>query len=358
VEGKGKRELWMPEQRRVVSIGSSGRVEVQREAVPALKPGEILVKVGASLVSSGTELGPYIGRDRVARPDERFRSFGYQNAGVVTAVGDGVKGFHAGQRVACMGAGYALHTDFAVVPQNLAVAIPDAVSDEEGAFAALAATAMHAVRRGDVVFGENALVLGMGILGQVIAQVARAAGARVLALDLLPLRLERARSAGIERTAALSGDEAVRWTQEQLEGDGADCAFICFGGDATGALKDAVRMMKVAPDTHRWGRIVIVGGATVTHGFGADLGNLDLRSAARTGAGYHDDAYEHGSDYPGVFVRWSTQAHLELFVRWVQEGKLRLRELITDRAPVTEAAEACYGIMDHPGEHLGVLITY
>ena len=117
-------------------------------------------------------------------------------------------------------------------------------------------------------------------------------------------------------------------------------------------------MMKEAPDTHRSGKIVLVGGAQITHGFGADLGNLDLRSAARTGPGYHDEAYELGADYPPVFVRWSTQAHLKLFVRWLQEGKLHIRELITDRVSMDDAPSACYALMDAPQDHLGVLITY
>src|SRR5262249_20897739 len=128
--------------------------------------------------------------------------------------------------------------------------------------------------------------------------------------------------------------------------------------EATDPLKDIVLMMRQAPDTHRSGKIVLVGGAQITHRFGAPLGNLELRSAARTGPGYHDKAYELGADYPPVFVRWSTQAHLQLFVRWVADGRLYLQELITDRVPVEEAPAACYALMDAPQDHLGVLITY
>jgi hypothetical protein len=118
-------------------------------------------------------------------------------------------------------------------------------------------------------------------------------------------------------------------------------------------------MMQQAPDTHRMGRIVLVGGATITHRFGADLGNLDLRSAARTGPGYHDPAYELGADYPEVFVRWTTQAHLRLFTRWLVEGKLNVKDLITDRYPVEDADRACYDLLagdplevSHHGERL------
>src|SRR6185295_704686 len=107
--------------RRVVKVAPSGHVEVQKETIPPLKAGEILVRVKASLISAGTELGRFQGRTRGATPEGGFRAFGYQNAGEVVALGEDCKTFTVGQRVACMGAGYALHADYACVPQNMAV---------------------------------------------------------------------------------------------------------------------------------------------------------------------------------------------------------------------------------------------
>lgn len=348
--------------RRVVTLARSGHVQVQQEPIPPLQPGQVLVRVRASVISAGTELGSARraagAQSRSGPPEGPFRPFGYQNAGEVIEVGDGCRGLAVGQRVACMGGGYALHADYACVPQHLAVPLPESVSDEEGAFAALAATAMQAVRRGDVVFGEEVGVLGLGIVGQLVAQVSQIAGARVLACDPFESRVALARRCGVRHATSETGPAAIARAAAVSEGRGLDCGFICFGGEATAALKDLVQMMKQAPDTHRWGRIVIVGGARVTHDFGAALGNLDLRSAARTGPGYHDKAYEHGADYPAVFVRWTTQAHLRLFVRWVADGKLRVKDLITDRFPVEEADAACYALMDAPGDHLGVVIRY
>src|SRR5690242_14040228 len=121
-------------ERRLVKLGASGHVEIQREPIPPLKAGEILVRVRASLISAGTELGAYQGKKRAGAPEGAFRSFGYQNAGEVVAVGEDCRRFSVGQRVACMGANYALHADYVCVPQNLAVGLPDSVSDEEGAF--------------------------------------------------------------------------------------------------------------------------------------------------------------------------------------------------------------------------------
>ncbi len=348
----------MERNRRVVSVARSGHIQVQTEPIPEPTPGRLLVRVRASLVSPGTELGAWTGKTRPESPVPPYQTFGYQNAGEVVALGEGCTGFAVGQRVACMGAGYALHSDYASVPQRMATPLPDSVSDEEGAFAALAPTAMHAVRRGEVVFGEDVAVIGLGVVGQLVAQVCRIAGARVLAFDPFPQRVERAKLCGIENAYTETGDAAVARVAEITGGRGLDCAVICFGGDATAALQSVVRMMQETPDTHRMGRVVLVGGAEITHGFGAALGNLDLRSASRTGPGYHDPAYEHGADYPEVFVRWTTQAHLRLFTRWITEGKLRLNDLITGRFQVGEADRACYALMDSPGEQLCVIIRY
>ena len=273
----------VPPDRRGCPIGPrSGADRVRRD--PA--PGRLLVRVRASLISPGTELGAWTGKVRPEEPVAPYRTFGYQNAGEIIALGDGCTGFAVGQRVACMGAGYAVHGEYASVPQRMATPLPDSVSDEEGAFVALAATAMHAVRRAELVFGEDVAVLGLGVVGQLVAQVCRAAGARVQAFDQFPLRVERARRCGIENALAETGDAAVARSAGITEGRGLDCAMICFGGDATAGLKTAVKMMQEAPDTHKMGRIALVGAAQITHGFGADLGNLDLRSAARTGPGY------------------------------------------------------------------------
>ena len=89
---------------------------------------------------------------------------------------------------------------------------------------------------------------------------------------------------------------------------GIDCAFIAFGGDSDETFAQIVDCMKVSPDTHQMGRIVIVGGFSFRHQWAAALGNLDVRSAARTGPGFLDPAWEEGARLPQVFVQWSAPA--------------------------------------------------
>ena len=139
-------------------------------------------------------------------------------------------------------------------------------------------------------------------------------------------------------------------------GYGFDAGIMAFGGDGTAAFKMLYGMMKKAPDTHTMGRIVIVGGATIQHTFASSLGNLDVRSAARTGPGYHDEAWEHGQDYPSVFIQWTTRRNLEECLQFMASGGLNVEGMITHRANLDDAPEVCETLIQHPNDALGVVL--
>jgi hypothetical protein len=104
------------------------------------------------------------------------------------------------------------------------------------------------------------------------------------------------------------------------------------------------------------GRITVVGGAQISHGFGAGLGNVDIRSAARTGPGYHDKNYEHGSNYPRVFVEWDTRRNLSECLSSIRSGKLKVSHLYTHEFSLEEFDRAVDVLVENPGEALGVII--
>jgi len=326
------------------------------EKIPDLRAGRIGVRVRASLISPGTELGG-VGRMREnPDPDRPPRPFGYANAGVVEALGEGVDRFEVGQRVACMGGGYALHADYVCVPQNLSVPIPDGVSFEEASFAHLAATALQAIRRTGPLFGENGVVMGLGLVGNMSAQFARLCGCHVLGVDRIPLRTEIGRRVGIEEVIDGKTQDPVAASEAFSRGYGMDFGIIAFGGDGNEAFEQIYQSLKQTPDGHRMGRIVIVGGAVVSHLFAAGLGNVDVRSAARTGPGYHDDEYEHGRDYPRVFVEWTTRRNLEECLRAIGDGRLKVEPLITHRLALGEIGRAVDLLVEEPGKALGVVL--
>ncbi len=347
----------MSKTRKVVVRNDAGRIWTEEQETPAPKQGQLLIEVHASMVSPGTELGGIKRRRENPGDASQQRPFGYTNAGVVIGKEGDCGEFKIGDRVAGMGGGYALHATYACVPHNLCAKIPDKVKYAEAASIHLASTALHAVQRGRIRIGENVVITGLGLLGQFASQIAKTAGAYVIGLDRLPLRLGIAEKAGIDRAINISETDPIPIAQEFTQGYGMDCGIIAFGGDATSAFQQIRAMLKTAPDTHKMGRIVIVGGASITHGFAAGLGNVDVISAARTGPGYHDEDYEHGVDYPPVFVPWPTQRNLELSLRLMSEEKLDVQAVITDIVPIDQAAEACEKLIQTPNEALGVVFS-
>ena len=341
--------------RKVAAIDGRGQFVVIEEQVPEPKAGEVLIEVAASLVSPGTELGG-VPNSRKDPTDAPPRPFGYQNAGTVIKLGQGVTRFRLGERVATMGGGFALHASHTVAPVNLTVAVPEGVSFEEAAFCHLAATALHCIRRAEPQFGESFAVSGLGLVGQLCVQFAKLSGTHVVGLDRFAKRLEVAKATGADAVFNIAEGDPVPRVVEFCRGYGLDCGIIAFGGEATEAAKQLYEMMRPAPDGHRWGRIVAVGGARVTLGLAADLGNVDIRSSARPGPGYHDDAWEHGAEYPPVFVPWTTQRNLEESLRAIAEGRLRVRPLITDSFPLSQAPAACEKLVTQPGEAIGVIL--
>lgn len=342
--------------RKVATIDGAGVIAVEEQPIPQPGRGEVLMEVNASLISPGTELGGVKAAREAPKSGSQSRVFGYQNAGTVLALGDDCEGFAEGQRVAAMGAGYALHTTHACVPKNLCTPLPDNVSFEEGAANHLAATALQAVRRADVSLGDTVAVAGLGVVGQFCVRLARLSGARVLALDRFPLRVALAKEMGADVAVNVSEQDPIPVAKELTRGYGTDASIIAFGGEATDCLRQLVEMTKLAPDGHHMGSVVIVGGAKISQSFPTILGNMDLRASSRTGPGYHDEPWERGDDYPPVFVQWSTRRNLDEVIRLMSEGRLPVQSIITHRYPLDQAPEACEKLIQQPEEAVGVLL--
>ena len=219
----------------------TGKTTVEEIPVPSPRTGQALVRVATSLVSAGTERmlvefaeKSLLGKAR-SRPDlvkqvlDRMRRegvfvtlgaafnrldqpmpLGYSSAGTIVALGEGMDGFKVGQRVACAGGGFAVHAEYNVVPRNLLTPLPDSLDFESAAFTTLGAIAMHGFRLAGAQIGENVAVIGMGLLGLLMAQIAAAAGCRVLGIDVNPQRIALAESLGLQ---AVVRDQAVETAQ-------------------------------------------------------------------------------------------------------------------------------------------------
>jgi threonine dehydrogenase-like Zn-dependent dehydrogenase len=346
---------------KVAAVCGDGHLRVIEQDVPALMRGTVLVDVKSSLVSPGTELNGWRGlAEKRRHPDAAApRPFGYSNAGTVREAGEGVTEFKPGDRVACIGAGYALHTDCAVVPHHLCVALPQKVSFAQGAYAMLAATALHTLRRGEPEFGESVCVLGLGLAGQLAAQLYKLAGNFVIGWDRIESRLQIAKKWGIDATVAAGAGDEVAATRGFTRGLGLDAAVMANAGECDEIVDKLVRAMKVSPDGHPMGRIMVVGWPTFRFAnLIGGMNNIDIRRCSRTGPGYHDDPWEVGNAYPPVFMRWTTRTNLELCVRLIEEGRLNVDALTTHRIPFQDLEARVDRLLDDPDALLGVVIEY
>jgi threonine dehydrogenase-like Zn-dependent dehydrogenase len=342
--------------RKVLTRDGKGQIAVVEGPLAEPAKGQVQIEVKASLISPGTELGG-VKRSRENPSDRPARPFGYANSGVVIGQGEGCEDIPLGTRLACMGGGYAEHASHANIPRNMAVPMPGGLSFDHAAFVTLAATAMNAIRRAELQFAEFLAVAGLGVVGQMSCQLGRLSGCHVIGMDRLPMRLNVAKTAGLERPLNIDEEDAVEVSKTFTRGYGLDAGFIAHGGDGNPAFNTLYGMLKQAPDSHKMGRIVIVGGARIETGFAASRGNIDVRSAARTGAGYHDEVWEHGSDYPPVFVQWTTTRNLEECLILLDNGGLKAEPLITHRTPLDDAPDACEDLIQRPNEALGVVIN-
>ncbi len=326
------------------------------ENIPSLRPGTVLVEVYNSLVSPGTELGGWHKlREKPERsnPETKLKPFGYSNAGIILQIGEGVEGFNVGDRVACIGGNYALHTNYAVVPHNLCIPLPEEVTFAQGSYAMLAATALNALRRGKPEFGEYTAVVGLGLVGQLTAMCYQLAGNFVIGWDKISFRTKIAQKWGIDATAVVGRENEVTATKVFTDGYGLDTAVIAFGGNGDKARERIYESLKCTPDGHLVGRIIIVGDASITCSWSP--ANIDIRVAARTGPGYHDEEWEFGRNYPSVYMRWTTRTNLEVCMRMIAKGKLNVDSLTTHTIPFEQIEMKIPTILKEPDKILGVI---
>ncbi|MBI5293829.1 MAG: bi-domain-containing oxidoreductase [Chloroflexi bacterium] len=361
----------------------NGATTIAEVPVPTPRSGMALVKTATSLVSAGTERmvvefaeKSYLGKAR-SRPDlvkqvldkakregivptlqaafsrlDQPMALGYSSAGTIIGLGENMQGFQVGQRVACAGGGFAVHAEYAVVPRNLLIPLPDSVDFESAAFATLGAIAMHGFRLAQPQVGERVAVIGMGLLGLLGAQIAIAAGCRVMGIDIDPQRIALAASLGLE---AVTRDQAVDSAVAFTANCGFDVVLIC----ADTPSNDPVELAGVIARDRA--RVVAVGavGLNIPRKiyYEKELSFINSRSY---GPGRYDASYEEeGRDYPIGFIRWTEGRNIESVVELMAGGKLIVQPLISHRFPIEQAAEAYEVITGKKKEaFLGVLLTY
>jgi len=357
------------------------QVAVAEVPAPGCAPGGVFVRTAASLISSGTERATVrLGSRSLAgkaweRPDlvrtlfrklrtngvadvvatvraklDRALALGYSASGEVLEVGEGAPEFHAGQRVACAGMGYASHAEMLWVPKNLCVPIPEDVDYEAAAFVAVGSIALQGVRISEARLGERVAVVGLGLVGLITTQILEAAGCTVWGFDSDPNRVALAREMGLEK--ALLNSEAASPRLPVYLG-GADSVIVAA---ASRSNDPVVLAGQLARDR---GVVVIVGDVRV------DVPRedyyrkeLQLHYSRSYGPGRYDPGYEEkGVDYPPGYVRWTEGRNMQAFLSLLAAGKVDVRRLITHRFPIERAGDA-YDLLMRKGKYVGILIKY
>ncbi len=366
----------------------SGELAVLDVPLPACSPGGVLVRSLYSLISTGTELMK-VGESRMslvgkarARPDQlkkvldtvqqqgpintyrkainkldSYTPLGYSLAGVVVEVGRGAEEFHVGQMVACAGNEFALHAEVNWVPLNLCVAVPDGVAPHLAAFATVGSIALQGVRQADSKLGDTAVVIGLGLVGQLVVQLLVASGTHVIGIDVVPERCRLAEKAGALVCAAPEEEELAMVESviaKASGGLGADQILLVTGASSNGPVEMAARLARDRAT------VVDIGKCKLDLPWNAYYEKeLEVRFSRSYGPGRYDPSYEiEGIDYPAGYVRWTERRNLACFVDLIAAGSIDPEPLVSGVFPLGEATEVYEKLRSGDLRGVGFLFKY
>ncbi|MEV7810977.1 bi-domain-containing oxidoreductase [Streptomyces flaveolus] len=371
--------------KQVVQNYKSGELAVLDVPVPGCKPGGVLVRSAYSLISTGTELMKVseagmsmLGKAR-SRPDQvakvmqsvatngvpatyrkvmgkldSYTPLGYSLCGVVEQVGAGIDDVKVGDLVACAGNEHALHAELNWVPKNLYTPVPDGLAPRHAAFGTVGSIALQGVRQGEPQLGEVALVIGLGLIGQLVVQLLAASGVRVVGADPDPVRCELAERLG----AAACGDPASAAVEtavaELTGGHGVDQVYLAAGGGSNQPVELAAKLCRDR------GRVVDIGKCRLDLPWNAYYEKeLDVRFSRSYGPGRYDPEYElEGRDYPIGYVRWTERRNLACFLDLLARGSVDVEPLVSHVADFDDAVETYQRLKDGDLKAVAVLFRY
>lgn len=362
----------------VVQNVRNGRLNVTQVPEPLVRPGHVLIQNACSVISPGTEKmvidlasKSLIGKAR-ARPDhvrqiiDKMRTqgifntiqqvfeklnepigLGYSSAGYVLACGAGVQHLKPGDRVASNGP----HAGVVCISKNLCAQVPENVPFEQAAFAVMGSIALQGVRLAKLGLGDTALVIGLGLVGQITVKLLKAQGCRVVGTDLDPAKCKLAVEMGADRAAPGIGPSEIA---QLTRGIGADAVLI------TAATKSDIPIELAGNCVRSKGRVVVVGAV----GLNMPRQPFYLKEAevvvsCSYGPGRYDAEYEErGHDYPVGHVRWTEQRNMQAVLDLMADGKLDVSPLISHRFDIEQAAEAYEMIKEGRQSYLGVVLNF
>lgn len=344
--------------KQIIQSFKTGETILEEVPAPVVRRGCVLIQTTRSLVSLGTErMLVEFGKsnliqkarqqpDKVKQVLDKIKTdglmptleavfnklgeplpLGYCNVGKVIAVGEGVNDFKIGDRVASNGQ----HAEFVCVPKNLVAHIPDNVSDEEATFTVIGSIGLQGIRLLNPTIGETVVVVGLGLIGLLTAQLLVANGCRVIGTDIDPAKLALAEKWGVIPFNPMNGD-VVKFVEEQTAGIGADGVVITASAKNNDIISQAARMSR------KRGRIILVGviGLNLSRAEFYEK-ELTFQVSCSYGPGRYDDDYEQrGIDYPLPFVRWTEKRNFETILQAISSRRIDVNEMISEIIPLKD----------------------
>ena len=345
--------------KQIIQDLKKGDTILEEVPVPRVKSGSVLIQTTRTLVSLGTERmlvdfgkANFLQKakqqpDKVKMVLDKVKTdglrptleavfnklgqplpLGYCNVGKVVAVGKGVQEFSIGDRVASNGN----HAEFVCVPKNLVAKIPDNVSDEDATFTVIGSIGLQGIRLLNPTFGETIVVVGLGLIGLVTAELLLANGCNVIGFDFDNEKIRIAKEKGITAINPSEGTDQVKFVESYTNGVGVDGVIITASNKSNEIISQSAKMCR------KRGRVVLVGV------IGLDISRADFFEKEITfqvscsyGPGRYDEDYEQkGQDYPIGFVRWTEKRNFEAVLNAISRGTLNVQPLITDRIPLND----------------------
>lgn len=277
---------------------------------------------------------------------------GYACSGKIIAVGNKVTTFKTGDFVACAATGSIQYQEIVCVPVSHVVPLRSPEFLKKGCIAPLGAIALHAVRSAQLQLGDIVCVMGLGIIGQIIAQLAQKSGCIVVGLDHLEDRLVMATSAGIEYVCDAKDESLASKLSIITNGKGFDTTFLATSEPSAGAINKAVEY------TRYNGRIVAWSDMNITISQ-ESIGHKEIQLNLVTG--FENQIVESKGILDNQFIcydhkNWSMQKNMQTVVHMMEKHMLHVDDFITYEEPIQEVDKAYYELKNR--KKLGVIIKY
>lgn len=361
-----------------------GNVLVEEVPAPVAGDNTLIIQVINSCISAGTELSgiSHSGKSMLKRAIEQpekvnkaikyisnfgvqgfldkidqensAKPTGYSVSGIIVEAGRNVKRFKPGDRVAAAGSGYANHSEFVEVPENLVVKIPETLDFSKASSVTLGAIALQGVRRTDLKLGEYCVVIGAGILGLLSVQMLTSSGVRVITIDRDQHRLDLAKEYGSELVINSSNIDSLKEVELVTGGHGADAVIFTAATSEPDVISGAFKMCK------RKGKVVLVGvaGDTIKRD-DMYMKELDYIISTSTGPGRYDGNYEEkGIDYPYDYVRWTENRNMSEYLRLIDKGLINIGKMINGVFKIQDAPTAFKSLTEVQPKPLIVILDY